>query len=203
MGYVQCHIAVRQSRGGSRCHITTHRCLVPRQCIQHRTGAEHGGRPKNNECPLGFLQALPLFDGCPPSVPPPLQKMLSSLSRLSSATLVTSHTLAPIRTMFVRVTSTPNVAMQRLNEKLSEEGLERLMKARKVCLSPPPLALPALGVDLCVRPLILSPAIYSCGCTLDFWLILFLFCLPPNPTRLLYSFICPPSLLLHLPAAPF
>ena len=34
--------------------------------------------------------------------------------------------------MYVRVTSTPNVAMQRLNEKLSEEGLERLMKARKV-----------------------------------------------------------------------
>ena len=58
--------------------------------------------------------------------------MLSSLSRLQSSMAMSSHALAPFRTMYVRVTSTPNVAMQRLNEKLSEEGLERLMKARKV-----------------------------------------------------------------------
>lgn len=97
---------------------------------------------------MEFLAAFDFLDRVSHThtIPPtPSKKMLSSLSRLSSATLATSHTLVPIRTMFVRVTSTPNVAMQRLNEKLSEEGLERLMKARKVCLSTPPLALPALG----------------------------------------------------------
>ncbi len=52
--------------------------------------------------------------------------------------------------MYVRVTSTPNVAMQRLNEKLSEEGLERLMKARKVGSSLTATALPTWGSSYCL-----------------------------------------------------